>query len=94
LNVKKKDVDRCDILRKHFVFVTEDKFSLVMPCPALFNNLCSTYETRPKICRDFPIFVDHDNKIITFSNKCPAVMNNKFYPLYQLIVEKGYEIKY
>lgn len=96
LNVKKSDVDRCQVLKEHFIKIglnESNKFSLVLPCPALQNNLCSTYETRPQICRDFPIFVDHERKIITFSNKCPAVLENKFYPFIRQINALGYKVE-
>jgi Fe-S-cluster containining protein len=57
-------------------------------CPALVNKKCSIYEhpLKPQVCRDFPIFIEEEEKIFTFHDKfCPAT--TRLYNLAPLALE-------
>lgn len=40
-------------------------------CPKLKKNLCSIYELRPKICRDYPLFLR--TKTLFIAELCPGI---------------------
>lgn len=61
----------------------EKKFFLDLSdnnCPCLKDNMCMIHKNpkRPKICKQFPIFIKDKN--IRFSPECLAVKNGLFYP--------------
>jgi Fe-S-cluster containining protein len=52
------------------------------PCPRSARTddgklLCGVHESnlRPKICREYPILIDHDKQIITIAQNCSAVVS-------------------
>ncbi|MBD3313661.1 hypothetical protein GF345_04425 [Candidatus Woesearchaeota archaeon] len=51
------------------------------PCPQLNEFKCSIHMNpkRPRACRDFPVFVDHENKTVRLSHRCLAVKQGMFY---------------
>lgn len=61
-------------------------------CPALKENKCTVHENplRPRICHEFPIFVQGDE--IKISPKCPANQKNMFFPYERELIELGFKI--
>jgi Fe-S-cluster containining protein len=61
-------------------------------CPNLIDHKCSihTNSQRPKACRDFPVFL-FEKKVIV-SEECPAVDQNRLYPILAEFKKIGYEI--
>lgn len=53
-------------------------------CPALADGRCRIYDNplRPQCCRDFPIFIDEEEKALSFHNVfCPATDLSNLAPL-------------
>ncbi len=61
-------------------------------CPALSGTDCSIHKNpnRPKVCQDFPIFIE-GNKI-KISPRCFAQQENKFYPFIKEFEKLGFEV--
>ncbi len=76
----------------------DDKYSLHLggqtgSCPSLVNNMCMIHKdpARSSTCKDFPIFIEDNNKI-RLSPRCPAVKNNQLYAYSYQFVQLGFEI--
>ena len=77
----------------------EDKYSLYMgqsdkPCPSLSEWKCSIYKdnNRPKVCAEYPIFLDQKKKEVKLSPRCLAVREGKFYGYEAEMLALGYKI--
>lgn len=64
-------------------------------CPCLIDSRCAIHseEKRSKPCKEFPVFLYEDKKLITISSKCPAVKDNKLYGYIHLFRQQGYEVR-
>ena len=64
-------------------------------CPSLKDNMCMIHKSkkRPKTCGDFPIFIDHEKKIVRLSPRCLAVKKDMFYPQVTQWMKLGYKIE-
>lgn len=63
------------------------------PCPSLNNDFtCKiyTHESRPKLCKDYPLFANKDS--VTTHPNCPAVKKGILDPYLKKLKEKGYKI--
>ncbi len=79
-----------DIIKK----LDNGKYSLNMNkrgCPCLEDYKCKIYKTRPKVCREFPIFVN--DKTIRISPRCLAVKEDLLYPYIAKLIKMGYKIQ-
>ncbi len=62
-------------------------------CPMLGKDFkCTIHkeEKRPHTCKQFPLFVDEENKILRLSSRCLAVREGKLYPYIAQIKSMGY----
>lgn len=59
-------------------------------CPKLKDNKCLIYKQRPKICREYPVFVRHF--AVHLSEKCPAVKENKLFEYEHEFIRKGFRV--
>jgi Fe-S-cluster containining protein len=64
------------------------------PCPCLVDNKCTIHKNklRPQCCKDFPVFVDSENKVIRFSPRCFAVKANKLYAYEKEFIRLGFKL--
>ena len=98
LPLKESEVDiitlgkREELLSKGVLKKNGDKYSLDMRkgCSAIKDNKCQVYDKRPKICRDFPLFIE--GKIIMASPGCPAVREGKLYPYIKRLLMEGFKL--
>ena len=74
----------------------EGKFALFLgdydkPCPSLKDNMCTIHTDghRPKVCGDFPLFLEKDH--VRESPRCLAVKMNKLYPFVKQITMLGFK---
>lgn len=77
------DVDRLSMamriskrqFKDKFTFVTEGKRFLPFPCPFYDSNshLCTVYQSRPGVCRRFPLFPS-PKRLYRSSNGAPMMM--------------------
>ncbi len=60
-------------------------------CPSLKDNMCTIYTDghRPKVCGDFPLFLEKDH--VRESPRCLAVKNNLLYPYVKQITMLGFK---
>jgi uncharacterized protein len=59
IEIEQADIDREKSLKKYATpFGDNGTYMLQTPCPFLQNNMCSIYETRPDVCRDFKPMCD------------------------------------
>ena len=79
--------------------IGDDRYSLFMgkpdaPCPSLKDWKCSIYKNpnRPKVCGDYPIFLDRKKKEVKLSPRCTAVQEGKFYGYEAKMMALGYKI--
>lgn len=77
----------------------DDQYSLFMgrpdtPCPSLKDWKCSIYKNpdRPRVCGDYPIFLDREKKEVKLSPRCTAVQEGKFYGYEAEMLELGYKL--
>lgn len=76
--------------------IEKEKYSLYLGteagCPSLKDYRCSIHKSklRPKMCREFPIFITE--KSIILSPRCLAVKENKFYPFVKQAMNLGYRV--
>ena len=83
----------------HVKKIGEDQYSLFMgrpdaPCPSLKDWKCSIYKhpQRPRVCGDYPIFLDREKKEVKLSPRCTAVQEGKFYGYEAEMLKLGYKI--
>ena len=64
------------------------------PCPSLSEWKCSIYKdnNRPKVCAEYPIFLDQKKKEVKLSPRCLAVREGKFYGYEAEMLALGYKI--
>lgn len=64
-------------------------------CPCLIDSRCAIHseEKRSAPCKEFPVFLYEDKKLITVSSKCPAVKDNKLYEYIHLFKQAGYKVR-
>jgi hypothetical protein len=65
-------------------------------CPNLVDFKCIIHKKRlrPNCCKNFPLFLDEEKKIIMISNRCFATKDGKFYPYISQFKKLGYKIIY
>ena len=63
-------------------------------CPCLIDNKCTIHKSkqRPQCCKDFPVFVDYEKKLIRFSPRCFAVKEGKFYSYEAKFLRLGFKL--
>jgi Fe-S-cluster containining protein len=61
-------------------------------CPCLKDFKCTIHTdvSRPKTCKDFPIF--RQGNVVRFSPRCPAVQAGKMYQVEHELMQLGFEI--
>ena len=85
-------IKELELFEEKNVSIVNGEISLLLPCVKLSkDNMCGVYETRPKICKEFPIH--QSKKILLISNRCLGVMQEKLYPYIKRLKEEGYEVK-
>jgi Fe-S-cluster containining protein len=64
-------------------------------CKNLSHHKCliHTNPSRPKACKDFPLFLWKD-KTVMVTYACPAVKENKLYPFLAAFKSRGYTLIY
>ncbi|MFP4403739.1 MAG: YkgJ family cysteine cluster protein [Nanoarchaeota archaeon] len=77
----------------------ENKFSLNFnknnrSCPCLVEFKCTIHKKRlrPKTCKNFPIYVNEEEKMVLISNRCFAVKEGKLYAFIYQFKNLGYKI--
>lgn len=57
-----------------------ERFSLILDgdCPSLAGNRCSIYRSRPKACREFPLWIR--DGVVFVSPRCVGVKAGLLYP--------------
>jgi len=97
LNVRKEDLPlmplRTKTDKKRYIFNLGSKGG--NGCPNLLDYKCiiHTNPNRPKACKEFPLFI-LDNKKIVVSDECPAVKENRLYPYLAEFKLMGYKLVY
>lgn len=97
LLLSKKEVGLLRIDFNNLVIMPVDKryiFNLSKGCPNLKDYKCTIHKNskRPKVCKEFPLFIFEKTIIIT--EDCPAVKENMLYPFLAEFKSMGYKLIY
>ena len=60
-----------------------------MPCSFLKNNRCIIYQVRPKVCQNYPVFVQNNDIIYVYGLETCA-KSTLFFEIYSDFLEKYY----
>ena len=83
--------DELDNLKKHSNGDLSLEFG-AHGCPRLNDFKCTIHNDpkRPKVCRDYPIFVNGNT--VRISSKCLAVRQNLLYPFIKEFMHRGFRV--
>lgn len=91
LLLEKREADAIDptLVADERQYVTVD---LSKGCPKLVNNACSIYTSRPKTCRQYPIY--DKGKLLLVASDCQGVKEGQLAEHLQTLREAGYRIEF
>jgi len=67
-------------------------------CPSLIFEKGKAYckihnnARKPLMCKDYPLFVDNEKKVVTIFTNCPVVLSGRLNLFLEKIKESGYEV--
>lgn len=64
-------------------------------CPQLRDGRCRIYNhlLKPRVCSDYPVFLDKEKKSLTFDDCCPAIQNADAVEMLKNALKEGYKMR-